>query len=32
MFTGVKPLEGQQAEGGSTTFGDVSWVVPTCCT
>jgi len=29
MFTGVKPLEGQQAEGGSTDVGDVSWVVPT---
>jgi aminobenzoyl-glutamate utilization protein B len=25
----VKPLEGQQAEGGSTDVGDVSWVVPT---
>jgi aminobenzoyl-glutamate utilization protein B len=29
MFTGVKPLEGQEAEGGSTDVGDVSWVVPT---
>ena len=29
MFSGVKPLEGQQAEGGSTDVGDVSWVVPT---
>jgi len=29
MFTGVKPLEGQQAEGGSTDVADVSWVVPT---
>lgn len=29
MFTGVKPLEGQQAEGGSTDVGDLSWVVPT---
>jgi len=29
MSTGVKPLEGQQAEGGSTDVGDVSWVVPT---
>jgi aminobenzoyl-glutamate utilization protein B len=29
MFAGVKPLEGQQAEGGSTDVADVSWVVPT---
>ena len=29
MFTGVRPLEGQQAEGGSTDVADVSWVVPT---
>jgi len=29
MATGVKPLEGQTAEGGSTDVGDVSWVVPT---
>jgi aminobenzoyl-glutamate utilization protein B len=29
MFAGVKPLEGQQPEGGSTDVADVSWVVPT---
>jgi len=29
MFEGVKPLEGQTAEGGSTDVGDVSWVTPT---
>jgi aminobenzoyl-glutamate utilization protein B len=29
MFTGVRPLEGQQPEGGSTDVADVSWVVPT---
>ena len=29
MSTGVKPLEGQQPEGGSTDVADVSWVVPT---
>lgn len=29
MDTGLKPLEGQEAEGGSTDVGDVSWVVPT---
>jgi len=29
MFEGVKPLEGQQAEGGSTDVADVSWVIPT---
>ena len=29
MFTGVKPLEGQQAQGGSTDVADVSWVAPT---
>lgn len=29
MFAGVKPLEGQQAEGGSTDVADVSWVAPT---
>jgi aminobenzoyl-glutamate utilization protein B len=29
MFTGVKPLEGQQPEGGSTDVADVSWIVPT---
>jgi aminobenzoyl-glutamate utilization protein B len=29
MFTGVKALEGQVAEGGSTDVADVSWVVPT---
>jgi len=25
----IKPLEGQEAEGGSTDVGDVSWIVPT---
>jgi len=29
MAMGVKPLEGQPAEGGSTDVADVSWVVPT---
>jgi aminobenzoyl-glutamate utilization protein B len=29
MFAGVKPLEGQVQEGGSTDVADVSWVVPT---
>lgn len=29
MFTGVRPLEGQQPEGGSTDVADVSWVAPT---
>jgi aminobenzoyl-glutamate utilization protein B len=29
MFEGVKPLEGQPQEGGSTDVGDVSWIVPT---
>lgn len=29
MFSGVKPLEDQQAEGGSTDVADVSWVAPT---
>jgi aminobenzoyl-glutamate utilization protein B len=29
MFDGVKPLEGQPQEGGSTDVGDVSWIVPT---
>jgi len=29
MFVGVKPLEGQAQEGGSTDVGDVSWIVPT---
>lgn len=29
MFRGVKPLEGQQDEGGSTDVADVSWVAPT---
>jgi aminobenzoyl-glutamate utilization protein B len=29
MFEGVKPLEGQPEEGGSTDVGDVSWIVPT---
>jgi len=29
MFAGVKPLEGQQAQGGSTDVADVSWVTPT---
>jgi aminobenzoyl-glutamate utilization protein B len=29
MFEGVRPLEGQQAEGGSTDVADVSWVAPT---
>ena len=29
MSAGVKPLEGQQPEGGSTDVADVSWVVPT---
>jgi aminobenzoyl-glutamate utilization protein B len=29
MFGGVRPLDGQQAEGGSTDVADVSWVAPT---
>jgi aminobenzoyl-glutamate utilization protein B len=29
MFAGVKPLEGQAQEGGSTDVGDVSWIAPT---
>jgi aminobenzoyl-glutamate utilization protein B len=29
MFEGVKPLEGQPLEGGSTDVGDVSWIAPT---
>jgi aminobenzoyl-glutamate utilization protein B len=29
MYTGVKPLEGQPQEGGSTDVGDVSWIAPT---
>ncbi len=29
MFEGVKPLEGQLQEGGSTDVGDVSWIAPT---
>jgi len=29
MFEGVKPLEGQTPEGGSTDVGDVSWIAPT---
>lgn len=29
MFEGVKPLEGQEEEGGSTDVADISWVAPT---
>jgi aminobenzoyl-glutamate utilization protein B len=29
MFAGVKPLEGQTEEGGSTDVAEVSWVAPT---
>jgi aminobenzoyl-glutamate utilization protein B len=29
MFAGVKPLEGQPQEGGSTDVGDISWIAPT---
>jgi aminobenzoyl-glutamate utilization protein B len=29
MFEGIKPLEGQEAEGGSTDVADISWVAPT---
>jgi aminobenzoyl-glutamate utilization protein B len=29
MFAGVKPLEGQPQEGGSTDVADVSWITPT---
>jgi aminobenzoyl-glutamate utilization protein B len=29
MNTGVRPLEGQENQGGSTDVGDVSWNVPT---
>jgi aminobenzoyl-glutamate utilization protein B len=29
MFEGVKPLEGQVAEGGSTDVADISWIAPT---
>ncbi len=29
MFAGIKPLEGQEAEGGSTDVADISWVAPT---
>jgi aminobenzoyl-glutamate utilization protein B len=29
MFEGVKPLEGQVPEGGSTDVADISWIAPT---
>jgi len=29
MSAGVKPLEGQPQEGGSTDVGDISWIAPT---
>ena len=29
MDMGIKPLEDQEQEGGSTDVGDVSWIVPT---
>ena len=29
MFAGIRPLEGQVPEGGSTDVGDISWVAPT---
>jgi aminobenzoyl-glutamate utilization protein B len=29
MFAGVRPLEGQVAEGGSTDVADISWIAPT---
>ena len=29
MHEGVKPLEGQVAEGGSTDVADISWIAPT---
>lgn len=29
LDTSIRPLEGQEQEGGSTDVGDVSWVVPT---
>ena len=29
MFTGIKPLDGQEPEGGSTDVADVSWNTPT---
>ena len=29
MDMGIKPLENQEQEGGSTDVGDVSWIVPT---
>lgn len=29
MFAGVRPLEGQPQEGGSTDVGDISWITPT---
>ena len=29
MFEGVKPLAGQEAEGGSTDVADISWIAPT---
>jgi aminobenzoyl-glutamate utilization protein B len=29
MSGGIKPLEGQEQEGGSTDVGDVSWIAPT---
>jgi aminobenzoyl-glutamate utilization protein B len=29
MFEGVKPLEGQPEEGGSTDVADISWIAPT---
>jgi aminobenzoyl-glutamate utilization protein B len=29
MFAGIKPLEGQKPEGGSTDVADISWIAPT---
>lgn len=29
MFAGIKPLDGQEPEGGSTDVGDISWIAPT---
>jgi aminobenzoyl-glutamate utilization protein B len=29
LSTGIESLQGQEAEGGSTDVGDVSWIVPT---
>ena len=29
MFEGIKPLDGQVAEGGSTDVADISWIAPT---